>query len=226
MQIQFVLHPHLYAEDELQDWAFNDTENCGILSPEEFGALWNHRDYEVPFSYDEETTIGEVLKFITNVLIEDIYDDDDQFFFSRYFKRVYFLGGTERYHPNDNTAVFQSLLEKYFDPEQTGIVHIEILASIDAGNIWRENSLRFDMHSHEGNRHNEPHVHVWDKQSDEEASISLSTLIILDGSLSSKSYKKAKSIIRNNQDYFITCWNDLTDGLALDIDHHLGLINY
>lgn len=225
-QIIFILQPHLYAEERPMDWAFDNTECCGVLSPEDFGALWNHRNYHVQYSFDEQSTIGDAVKFIVNVLIEDIYDDEDQLYYSLFRDRVFFWGNGERFFPENHKKSFIYLLDKYLDPKRSGIVYVDILARMDAGRVWLEDSLRYDMHAREGIHHNEPHVHVRDIQSNQEASISLYSQKVLAGDLPKKLLKKAKSTVKKKQDYFINCWNEKTDGLVADINRYLGLIQY
>lgn len=41
-----------------------------------------------------------------------------------------------------------------------------------------------------------------------------------------KDLKEARRIIAENRDFFIDCWNILTDGIKIDINHQLGFIKY
>lgn len=217
---------HIFAEEQLIDWVFSDTTGCGLLSPEDFGTLWNHQDSWIQLAYDDTSTVGAVQKDIINEVIRDIYDDDDQRFFDEYQRRFYFLNNKSRYSIADPNASFTRLLERYLDPEGTGTVYVEFLASMNAGQICREDNLRYYMNSHEGNRHNEPHVHVDDLKTHDSASISILNLIVLDGYLSNRSKRKAIQKIAQEQRAFIEFWNTKTDGLYVDINKYFNLIDY
>ena len=49
---------------------------------------------------------------------------------------------------------------------------------------------------------------------------------IIAGELPSKYAKMAKKKILSDQEYFYNCWNTMTDGLQVDINHHYGYIKY
>ena len=59
-----------------------------------------------------------------------------------------------------------------------------------------------------------------------EASIRISDGEIIAGTLPTKLANKAKDKILEDQDYLYHCWNTMTDGLKIDINHHYGYIEY
>ena len=223
MRITIVLQPHLYAENKLMDWIFNKP-SC-ILPDNLFRALKTHRNYKFEIEINKDTTIADVLDYITGIIVGVIENDID-FCYDLVRKCVCFKVLEERYYPEKQDAHFEYLLKRYLDPHETNTVYTEILVNVDAGRLLMEDSLLFYMHSHEGNKHNEPHVHVSDIQSNSRVTIALSDHRVLAGNLPSKKLKKAKEIIREKQQFFNNCWITKTDGLVPDINHHLGLIDY
>ena len=81
------------------------------------------------------------------------------------------------------------------------------------------------MHSRERGRHNEPHVHIEALTTHDEASVIIKTGRII-GKFPSKLARIAKKRVLSEQAFFLKQWNALTDGIAVDVDHYLGLINY
>ena len=64
------------------------------------------------------------------------------------------------------------------------------------------------------------------EQYDYEASIDIQTGEVLAGNLPKKELKNAKKVILSDSKYFIECWNEMTDGLSIDINNHYGLTDY
>lgn len=118
------------------------------------------------------------------------------------------------------------ILKKYLDPNNIGTITFSVLVSCDAGGVAREGPLRYFVHSHEAGSHHEPHIHVRDNAYEHEASIRISDGEIIAGELPSKYAKMAKTKILSDQEFFYNCWNTLTDGLQVDINHHYGYIEY
>lgn len=137
-----------------------------------------------------------------------------------------FCYGGERFFIEDDKALFINLLQKYLAPNGEDTITACILMSCDAGAVFTVNPLRFYVNSREAGKHHSPHVHVTDSGHNYNASISILTGIVIGGNLPSHLKKLAKTIILNNQDYFIQCWNTKTDGLRVDINHHFGFIDY
>ena len=80
--------------------------------------------------------------------------------------------------------------------------------------------------SHESGSHNKPHVHVRDTQYRYNASVSLDDGEVIVGNLPKKLAKLAKKKVLSDQEFFYNCWNTMTDGLKVDINHHYKIIGY
>ena len=81
------------------------------------------------------------------------------------------------------------------------------------------------MNSRERGKHNEPHVHLLDLNSHQEAVIIIRTLEII-GKFPPKLIKKVKKKVKSEERFLLEQWNTLTDGLRVDIDRYFGNINY
>ena len=54
-----------------------------------------------------------------------------------------------------------------------------------------------------------------------EASISILNGTILSGKAPKKVLKIVQKRIRDNQEYLLSCWNKLTDGISIDVEYFL-----
>lgn len=92
-----------------------------------------------------------------------------------------------------------------------------------AGEVGRGDGFRYWMNSREGDRHHIPHVHV-SCQNEASASISLMDSNILESSprFPKKRLRTACRWVKDNRSYLLKRWNDLTDGIRVDIDVHRG----
>ena len=111
---------------------------------------------------------------------------------------------------------------------QVGYVDcMAVLVSSDAGTVFENHGIRFYINCREGKQHNEPHVHVDIRQGEGSGSFSLITMEQLsDSKIRKKDQKIIKETIENNQKDFLIYWNEHTDGLDVDLNQALGLINY
>ncbi|MBQ6483289.1 MAG: DUF4160 domain-containing protein [Anaerolineaceae bacterium] len=178
------------------------------------------RDKEILVVYSEYTTIGD----FRDIIFYRIYGKTYKEIFGP--PRFTFYVGSDRAEIEDPNKSFAKTVEKYIDPNHTGKMQVCFLVCHDAGVVWRQSDLRFSMHSHEGVRHNEPHVHVEHAGYQFSASVSIIDYRVLDGKIPRKKLKEARKIITENYDYFVDCWNKYTDGIRIDINHGLGLIGY
>lgn len=223
MNIVFLIESHVYEEERLRDEMLDeslgdDIESCGIVGPETIIPLRKKRNPKVSFVYTEQTTLGDAIDAIYN---EYGYLELDKIF----WPRIAFLYKGIRYWVDDIQANFQTIVNRYLDPQETGLVHVAIYVSADAGRICEENGIRYYMNSRERGKHNEPHIHLRALDSCEEAVIIIRTGEII-GDFPKKLIKKARKKVRENERFFFEQWNALTDGLKVDINRYLGLIKY
>lgn len=104
-------------------------------------------------------------------------------------------------------------------------LQIYFVFSNQAGEIWNDNGLRYYMHSKESGKHNNPHIHV-DYKHECSVSICLYDGSVLDGSIPSKMLRIAKKRILENKKFLLECWNKMTDGIKVDINHYFGIIPF
>lgn len=220
MKIRIKLDIHAYVQEQLCDEVFDDAPWYGINGPEIMGPLSKKRNHEMVFEYTEQTCLSEVV----NAVKYEIWGDSKE---GEMAGASYsFLVDNERYYIVDEAHNFVDILSKYVDPDQAGIITICVLMSCDAGGVASEGPLRYYVHSHESGSHHEAHIHVRDNAYEYEASIRISDGEIIAGELPSKYAKMAKKKILSDQEYFYNCWNTMTDGLQVDINHHYGYIKY
>lgn len=193
----------------------DDIQSCGILGPDIVLPLRKNRNCELEFEYTVETTLGEVKQKI----LERLQSESPPV-------RIALYNGNERCWIVDDKAYFDTVLKKYWNPECSNKIRVGAYVSSDAGTVHQEGKLRFYMNSHESGRHNRPHVHVRTASYDYEASIDIQTGEVLAGNLPKKELKNAKKVILSDSKYFIECWNEMTDGLSIDINNHYGLTDY
>ncbi len=91
---------------------------------------------------------------------------------------------------------------------------------LGAGEYCRCNGYRFYFYSHEGNRHNEPHIHV-DKVGKRSGSVLISTLEQTEGNLNDKDLRFIRSKLKGRERELLEWWNLKTDGINVDIDFFL-----
>ena len=176
------------------------------------------RNSSVQFSFNENSTVLDLISFITAA----IWNDPNFFIGNTSFA---FLVDNERLYP-DYDVCFSKILNKYLDPKNSGTITLSILVSHDAGDVGFEYPLRFYVQSREAGSHHEAHIHVEDTSHQYSASIRISDGEVIAGELPKKLAKLAKKKILSDQKYFYKCWNTQTDGLQVDINKHLGLIQY
>lgn len=220
MNITVKLEIHAYAAEKLCDEVFDDSPYYGIHGPEIILPLSRKRGYVFPFEYEETTIAGDVIKVVKQTVWGDNGEPEMA---PTYYS---FLRKNERYYITDNTHIFRDLLSRYLDPDNTGHITVCILVSCNAGDVGNEWPLRFYVHSRESGSHNEAHIHVCDVGHRYEASVRISDGEIIAGELPAKYAKLAKRKILSDQAYFYNCWNTMTDGLKVDINHHYGYIQY
>ena len=213
MNISVFIETHIYSEEKLQDQYFDTPDNSGVLLPDDFAILLFYRGRCIELEYNESTTI----RYLCEKVIGEMLRETNTL---NHFD-------TKRYSISNYDANLSELLKKYLDPQNTGSIRVSFLACADAGEVLAQKNLRYIMHSREGNKHNNPHVHVRDIHTRQEASISiLDDFCVLAGSLPKKELKAARHTIKEKQEFFIESWNTLTDGLNIDINHALHLIDY
>lgn len=214
---------HVYAQEHLCDEILDenlgdDIDSCGIIGPEIILPLRRNRDLEISVEYTTETTIKDIVNTIYDKL--GLLDLD-----CALHPRIAFWSSEIRYWVDNIDALFETVVDKYLDPQKIGYVTAAVYVSGNAGSIFEEDGIRYYMNSREKGKHHEPHIHLRSLDSCEEAVIIIKTREVI-GKFPRKLIKKAKQKVEKNEYFFLEQWNVLTDGLKVDINHYLGLINY
>jgi hypothetical protein len=100
-------------------------------------------------------------------------------------------------------------------------LEIFLIYNSQAGSIWREDGIEYFMYSKEAGKHQRAHVHI-DYKHDYDASIAIDDGEVLDGKIPSKILRVVRDRIEENKEFLYNCWNSMTDGLPVDINHYLG----
>lgn len=220
MKLTVKLEIHAYAEEKLCDEYFDDPPFFGINGPEIMLPLSKKRGQSFVFEYYEQTRVIDII----NAVRREIWEDNGEPEWSPV--SYAFLIDGERYYIDDGNHDFLTLKSKYLDPQNAGTITIGVLVSCNAGDVGGVHPLRFYVRSREAGNHHEAHVHVRDVGHQYEASVRISDGEVIAGKLPKKLAKLAKESILADQEYFYNCWNTMTDGLKVDINHHYGYINY
>lgn len=123
----------------------------------------------------------------------------------------------------ENMNITVEILLRKFQIE--GNLQVYFVFSALQGDIWREGQIHYYMQSHEFGKHNRPHVHV-NAGGKYSASIDILTGEILAGELPGKYMKQIKNKIEENCEFLIDCWNNMTDGINVDIDYRFGSTSF
>ena len=218
MQIEIIYDIHAFSEEKLFDECF---ERGGCIHGYEIIRLLNQkRSSSFMYEYSEHTT----LKDVVDAIRADLGVNTDKY---EWIPLIYsFLYGNRRYYICDSAASFCNALQKYLAPQNEDRIIACILLSCNAGDVGFEYPLRFYVNSREAGSHFKPHIHVCDTCHRYDASISIENGEVIAGTLPAKLAKIAKKEILSKQEYYCDCWNTKTDGLRVDINRDLGIIQY
>lgn len=118
----------------------------------------------------------------------------------------------------DENMKLASLIERFNLTE----IDTYLVILLGRGDFLRAEGFRFFFKSHEGNKHNRPHVHV-ETRDHKEGSIDLLTLEQNKGSrLKEHELTKIRKILKGKQQELLEAWNMQTDGIYVDLDILLG----
>ena len=165
----------------------------------------------IKFYYNEETTIKDLF-LLFNKKFENLINKQNEISCeiineNSTLKRLYRL-----VYKNDLIFIFDLRMKIKRLVESLKSKKMEFLLSVFVeigGKIYKENGMKFYIHSKESGKHHIPHIHV--VYNGNEASISLDGEILV-GYLPKKKLKKAKEIIEKNKESFLQEWNTLSDG--------------
>lgn len=229
MKIMINFTVHIYAEECLcDDLLIPHSRKYGIVGKEIIAPLRKINNKSIVFDVSDSVSIEEFYQLIRRYIYSEKNNGQQEQttldFIQEYdILKIYFLKNGLRYSVADQSKPLEFCIQKL---GMFNTVDIQILVSSDAGTVFENHGIRFHINCREGKRHNEPHVHVEIRQ-EESGSFSLITMEQLSGSkIRKKDQKIIKETIENNQKDFLIYWNEHTDGLDVDLNQALGLINY
>ena len=216
LEIEF----HMFVEEHLSDGLLDaPEEETGILSPEDIAPIRKYRRHTMALVFGEETTLGDV----ADAILKETECENNH---AVRINNIYFKHGGDRFQIDDPEVLFLPIARRHLGLDAAETLSIEIYVSLDAGDICKEDGIRFSMHSKESGRHHLPHVHVQDTQHTYSATLSLIDGKLLAGNFPPRLLRKAQKKIAEDNAFFFRCWTQYTDGLAPDINHHYGYIDY
>lgn len=233
MNYKIHLTAHVYSEEELRDDLYldNNSTNCGILGEEIIAPLKAINSKEMPIENVPDTfSARELWDLLDHMMYENVV--------SPYGNSV--LSDVQQYHLVKKYLCFNGLrytvwaLDKpllellhAMGHNESEPVEVQLLVCADAGEVGRDDGIRYFIRSKEAGQHNEPHVHV-DIQHTESGTFSLITgeQLQKEEKVKEKNARKIKDMIFKHQKEWLKYWNEHTDGLSVDLNQALGLINY
>lgn len=172
------------------------------------------------FSFDVQIESTTTVKNLLDEIIDKMEIDHEKFYMCSslvHIKTDKHIIGINKY------GIFIRKICDMFDVFET--INILFVFSKLQGNIWTEGKIRYYMQSHESGSHNKPHVHVnIDHKYD--ISVDITNGKVLVGTIPQKYEKEISKKIYENKCYLISCWNTMTDGLKIDLNYGLGVVEY
>ena len=141
---------------------------------------------------------------------------------------LYLYDSDNLYHIDNIKLKLSSIENMYIDGES---LEIFLIIPGNAGELFRnvpsnydDAGVRYQLNSHEGDRHRKPHVHLNYKHV-ASAVVDILTGDILEqsgGRFPGKRLKAAVQRVRDNKSDLIDAWNRQTDGLTINLNYKFG----
>ena len=192
--------PYVFAE--LKNVSLDDLDD----------SFWETTKYSYDYSLQADTKISDLL----DCYLAYLGCDRTKFYYCS--SMIYIPVGNDIVHIPEYHFRLSKLFD-YYGP-QTELT-LFLVFSVLQGDVWREGRIRYYMNSHEAAQHNSPHVHVMIGH-DYEASIGILNADVLAGELPPKFERQIKKKITDNKRHLLICWNEMTDGMHVDINYLMG----
>lgn len=112
---------------------------------------------------DSSYSVRELWNWIERFIFDDVsspfYENVLVFVQEYNVLKKYLCFDELRYSVQDVDRPLAEYLD-YMGCSLADTINIQILVSANAGNVWRDDGIRYYMNSREEGKHNEPHVHV------------------------------------------------------------------
>lgn len=176
-----------------------------------------YSSFKFEFQDNPESTIKDLL----DEIIRKMELSSDSFYMCDSIVSIKM--GTEIIGVSNYDILIDKVLSMFGNQEELEIMFV---FSVLQGEIWRERKIRYSMYSHETGSHNKPHVHVDVENNKYSASVDIVSGEVLAGKLPPKYLKEIRKKICNNREYLISCWNSKTDGLHVNLNYGLQIVDF
>lgn len=218
MDYTFHITVHVYAEEKFVDGVLAlHSKNYGIVGKNIIAPLRkvNNKEYYKK-NIQKSFTVKDLWSWINYIT----YGNEQ----GCNAVKKYLVFNTLRYKIEDTNKTLYYFLSKMKITE-TDKINIQLLVSSDAGTIFKDNGIRYYLYSKESGSHNKPHVHV-DIRNEVSGSFSIENGEQLAGAnIRKKDINEITNMITKNKSKLTKYWNEHTDGLTVDLNQALGLID-
>ena len=135
-KIKVHLSAHAFQEEMLCDQFFDESNGYGIVGPEIMKPLSQCRGVEFEYEYTSQTKISDLIDIVKHTIWgeEEVWPG----------RTIYsFECEGERYYIADETAYLESVINRYLDPNNDGLITVCALISFDSGQVDGVFPLRF-----------------------------------------------------------------------------------
>jgi hypothetical protein len=223
MDIEIHITVHVYTGEKLYDeLLIPHSRNYGIIGKRIVAPLRkiNGRQYLIK-NVEETYDVAELWNWLDNL----IYGKDANLYCTENFLKKYLVFDNLRYDVNDTSKPLLFYVNRMEGLEK-GVINVQLLISADARDFVIDDGIRYYFHANESSKHNEPHVHVEIRHE------SYGSFSLIDGrqltnnKIRKRDIKKINDMISNRKEELLKYWNEYTDGLSVDVNQALGIINY
>jgi hypothetical protein len=207
---------HCYRGVRLADDIF-ESSSLYFIGKTEADKIKKNRHMSCVFLYDKNTTLDD----FRNKILFDLFEGEEYTCTVRF--RVVGKNNWLFYIDNQNIT-FENILSDNLISIKNNQIKIKVFVSYNAGSFDIEDSLRYYMHSNENGL--EPHVHVNVLYSDYSVSIPILHPEDYTGNMPNKYLKKAINKVKRERKKMLEFWNAHTNGLRVDINQALGIVDY
>lgn len=185
----------------------------GTTVEEEWNNFKNYAHSQFDFEYNQNSLFDDIVKclFLKIGFIYDVVIENTTLPFYVLIDDMLIEIRNLNYSLND-------FLVKYKVENE---LNIYLIYWNRGGSIWRDDGVEYFMNSKESGSHNRPHVHI-DYKHEKEASVAIDNGELLAGTIPKKILRVVQKRIEGNKEFLFECWNSMTDGLYIDVNHYFG----
>lgn len=166
------------------------------------------------FEYNSYTTVKDLFLFLYKQDFENDISSEMEYIGSDRF-RVKFKDEYLSLYLNANLEKLINYLRVFEEIQMIYIIGIGGGGEVDHDEAMKM-GLKLYFNSEEKIHAGRPHVHVYDKQNDNRASVDLNTFDVIVGNIVTKKKKKLIKYLEVNQNKYLNYWNLITNGIKVD----------